>query len=67
MKPAEPLHFEDTQPDTASALPRLYDTAFWLTYLANFLLVTANALLFRFAEFVEFLGGSAGTAGLVVG
>jgi MFS family permease len=67
MTSAEPLHAEEDLSDSPNELPRLYDTAFWLTYLANFLLVTANALLFRFAEFVEFLGGTAGTAGLVVG
>jgi MFS family permease len=47
--------------------PRLYGTDFWLAFLANFLFTSGNSLLFRFADFVAFLGGSAGTAGLVVG
>ena len=45
---------------------RLYDFTFWSVYLANFLLVTANALLFRFGDFVVFLGGTTGTAGKIV-
>ena len=46
---------------------KLYGTDFWLAYLANLLLTSANALLFRFADFVDFLHGSAATAGLIVG
>ena len=36
----------------------LYDRGFWLAYAANVLLVTANSLTFRFAEFVAALGGT---------
>lgn len=43
---------------SASAERTIYDRAFWLAYSANLMLVTANALTFRFAEFVHFLGGS---------
>ncbi len=36
----------------------VYNRAFWWAYVANLLLVTANAITFRFAEYVSFLGGS---------
>lgn len=52
-----------------SAVPsrtRIYGGAFWLAYVANLSLVTANALTFRFAEFVQFLGGSEAVAGTVI-
>ncbi len=50
------------QDDEASA----YDRRFWLAYVANLLLVAGNALTFRFAEFVHFLGGTeAATGGIV--
>lgn len=61
------------QPTPVSTVPREtvgtnpYDKTFWLIYLANFFLVTANALTFRFADFVVYLGGTVGTAGLIVG
>ncbi|QDU36492.1 major facilitator superfamily transporter [Maioricimonas rarisocia] len=45
----------------------VYDRLFWLAYVANLLLVTANALTFRFAEFVSFLGGSEEITGRIVG
>lgn len=44
----------------------LYDRTFFLAFLANLLLVTANALTFRFAEFVKFLGGTEETTGTIV-
>jgi MFS family permease len=37
---------------------RVYTPQFWLAYLANLLLVCANSLTFRFADYVEFLGGN---------
>ncbi|QDT48303.1 major facilitator superfamily transporter [Symmachiella dynata] len=45
----------------------IYNRTFWTCYVSNVLLVTANALTFRFAEFVAFLGGDEGTAGTIVG
>ncbi|NOX56485.1 MAG: MFS transporter [Planctomycetes bacterium] len=45
----------------------IYDRVFWLCYLANFSLVTANTLTFRFAEFVRFLGGTERVTGTIVG
>ena len=45
----------------------IYDATFWLSYVANMLLVTSNAMTFRFAEFVKVFGGSEKTAGFIVG
>ncbi len=44
----------------------IYDRVFWLSYLANFLLVTAHVMTFRFAEFVRLFGGTEGVAGFIV-
>lgn len=45
---------------------RIYTGRFWLAFIANVMLVSANALTFRFAEFVKFLGGSEETTGVIV-
>jgi MFS family permease len=47
--------------------PPVYDRTFWLAYLANTVLVLANALTYRFAELIDFLGGSERVAGDIVG
>jgi MFS family permease len=55
-----------TQPVLALAPQRaetIYNRTFWLAYAANLLLVTANALTFRFAELVAFLRGNDQMAG----
>ncbi|MCA8996189.1 MAG: MFS transporter [Planctomycetaceae bacterium] len=44
----------------------IYTRKFWLAFLANVMLVTANTLTFRFAEFVKFLGGTEETTGFIV-
>ena len=44
----------------------VYGRTFWLAYLANSALVMANALTFRFAELVHFLGGTEGVVGDIV-
>lgn len=44
----------------------VYNSTFWLSYSANVALVTANALTFRFAELVAFLGGTEKIAGTLV-
>ena len=51
------------------ALPNrgAYGAPFWFTYLANASLMVAVSLLFRYADFVEFLGGSELQLGLIVG
>ncbi len=45
----------------------IYNRIFWLAYVANVSLVMANALTFRFAEFVAFLGGTERVSGTIVG
>jgi MFS family permease len=47
-------------------LSGVYGRTFWLAYLANSALVMANALTFRFAELVHFLGGSESVVGDIV-
>ena len=49
----------------ATASP-VYNRLFWLTFAANTVLVLANALTFRFAEFVTFLGGTEQVTGTVI-
>lgn len=44
----------------------VYGRTFWLAYLANSALVMANALTFRFAELVHFLGGTESMVGDIV-
>lgn len=44
----------------------IYNRTFWLAYTANTLLVMANALTFRFAEFVKWLGGTEAVTGQIV-
>lgn len=44
----------------------IYNRTFWLAYVANVLLVTANAMTFRFAEFVKYLGGNEALTGEIV-
>jgi MFS family permease len=56
---------EATEPEPVEP-HRLYTTNFWLAYAANLLLVSANSLTFRFAEFVSFLGGAERTSGQIV-
>jgi MFS family permease len=46
---------------------KVYDRTFWIAYVANLLLVTSNAMTFRFAEFVQVFGGTEKTAGFIVG
>jgi len=49
-----------------NASGNIYQRAFWLVFLANLFLCTANTLTFRFAEFITFLGGSEELTGQVV-
>ena len=49
--------------DTASA----YDLTFWYTYAANTATMAAVSLLFRYADFVHFLGGTEYNLGWIVG
>lgn len=59
--PAEPKRSA-----TALPTPSIYNRVFWMAYAANVSLVMANALTFRFAEFVSWLGGTEETAGTIV-
>ena len=61
MTPAPTVDEPDSSPNGT-----IYSGVFWLAYLANVTLVTANALTFRFAEFVQFLGGTETVAGTIV-
>jgi len=49
-----------------AATASVYNRRFWLAYLANVMLVTANALTFHFAELVAYLGGSEQLTGSVI-
>ncbi|MDF1743209.1 MAG: hypothetical protein P1V19_05905 [Gimesia sp.] len=44
----------------------IYNRLFWLCYLANVILVTANALTFRFADLITYLGGTEELVGDIV-
>jgi MFS family permease len=44
-----------------------YDRFFWLTYVANFFLTSANSVLFRYSDFVDALGGHEVHLGWIVG
>src|SRR5258708_38664455 len=49
-----------------SKMSGLYGRTFWLAYLANSVVIMGNALTFRFAELVSFLGGTESIAGDIV-
>ncbi len=53
--------------DSATRETPVYDRVFWFSYAANLMLVTGNAMTFRFAEFVKVFGGTEKTAGFIVG
>jgi MFS family permease len=44
----------------------IYNRLFWFCYLANVLLVTANAITFRFADLITYLGGNEELVGDIV-
>ena len=45
----------------------IYNKTFWLCYIANASLVTANVMTFRFADFVHFLHGTDVITGIIIG
>ncbi len=63
---AKPEPAEPEKPSSVLATRSIYNRVFWMAYAANVSLVMANALTFRFAEFVSWLGGSEQTAGTIV-
>ncbi len=61
------LRFEDRADTRIATFAEVYNRPFWIAYVANFALVMGNALMYRFAELVAFLGGSERAAGAIVG
>ena len=51
----------------SSAPQSLFGPAFWFAYLANTSLMIAVSMMFRYADFVTFLGGSEYELGWIVG
>lgn len=64
-----PKHAKATPvPATKPAPPeRAYDATFWVCYVANCCLVMTFSIMFRYADFVAYLGGSEMHLGLIVG
>jgi len=52
--------------DPSAAEESIYTRTFWIAYIGHLTVVTANAVTFRFAELVVFLGGTDQTAGNIV-
>ena len=57
--PSGPKHSQQKEPS-------IYTSTFWWAYVANLLLISANALTFRFADLVNLLGGTEQLAGTIV-
>ena len=53
-------------PEPSRHEPTIYNRVFWWAYVANLLLVSANAMTFRFAELINLLGGTQQVAGMIV-
>ncbi|MBA2114421.1 MFS transporter [Bremerella alba] len=54
--------------DKASPAPQIaYGREFWLTYFANMALIVCNSSLFRYFDFVNYLGGDEYHLGLITG
>jgi predicted MFS family arabinose efflux permease len=51
----------------AQAHAGVYNRSFWLAYVANLTVVSANAINFRFAEFVQHLDGTEEDVGAISG
>ncbi|MCA9081674.1 MAG: MFS transporter [Planctomycetaceae bacterium] len=65
--PDAPAPAVDRVPRDAPAGNRnIYSQSFFIAFAANIVLVTANTLSFRFAEFVKFLGGTEEITGRIV-
>jgi len=54
------------QRDPVPEQANIYNTTFWLAYVANVLIVTAHSLTFRFADYVKNLGGNEDLSGRVM-
>lgn len=67
----EPVFQSGSDSDSNSGRSRLvvdagFPAAFWFAYAANVAVVSGNALTFRFAELVGYLGGRESTAGVII-
>lgn len=65
--PAPPTRPLPAKKRLEAAGPAHYRTAFWMAFFANLLVGTGQALLFRYADFVEILGGTEEDLGFIVG
>jgi MFS family permease len=64
---AGPAEGADRRLLSQSESPAVYDVGFWMCYAANLCLTIAFAMLFRYADFVSYVGGNEMHLGLVVG
>lgn len=74
IRSAASLDVPEPKPSRAKPAPRprqpsatAYDRQFWLSYAANFFMVAAASLLFRYSDFVQQLGGREQQLGWIVG
>ena len=58
---------EETSPPPAQHRASAYGSPFWLTYGSAVCVMSAVSLMFRYADFVEFLGGDEWHLGWIVG
>jgi MFS family permease len=70
--PRPPRPCRSSQPSTVAETPPAaarvaYGRAFWLAYASNSLLMVAVSLLFRYADFINLLGGTEFHLGWIVG
>jgi len=66
-RPLKPGSQHQCRLSTAVGDPRPYGPRFWYAYAGNTLLMIGVALLFRYADFVAFLGGSEWHLGWIIG
>lgn len=68
FRPAESNPLENSSPTTLPPREeRTYGAAFWSAYTANTLIMVAVSLLFRYADFIHYLGGTELNLGWIVG
>ncbi len=74
MRATASLDLPEVRPARAKPAPRpkppqtnAYDRNFWFSYAANFFMVAAVSLLFRYSDFVAHLGGREQHLGWIVG
>lgn len=68
FRPAELTSLEPAPPKSAHSREQTtYDRAFWYAYTANTLIMVAVSLLFRYADFIHYLGGTELNLGWIVG